>query len=94
MEKNFDNNDEIEKINTSRPTIQNSGGEALQMLKRLAEAMEETRSDGRNHQLKMESQLNKFSVIENERKKLIKEATRIQALQLKFQKESFFSNNQ
>ena len=92
MESNSDNNEEFEKINTSRSTNDNSGGGALKMLKRLAEAMEETRSDGRNHQMKMESQLNRLNVIENERKKLFKEATRIQALQLKFQKESFFSN--
>jgi hypothetical protein len=64
------------------------------MLKRLAEAMEETRSEGRNNKMKMESQLNRLSVIENERNKLFKEALRIQALQLKIQKESFFENLQ
>lgn len=92
MENNSDDKEEIEKINTISSENSNSGGEVAKMLKRLTEVMEETRSEGRNHQIKMESQLNRLSVIENERNKLFKEATRIQKLQLDFQKESFFSN--
>jgi hypothetical protein len=76
------------------PENRYSGDEAINMLRQLTEAMEEFRSEGRNHQIKMESQLNRLSVIENERNKLFKEALRIQALQLKIQKESFFENLQ
>ena len=94
MEKKFRQQRRDRKDQHESPHKSKFWRRGVKMLKRLAEAMEETRSDGRNHQLKMESQLNRLSVIENERKKLFKEATRIQALQLKFQKESFFSNYQ
>jgi len=100
MENEPDNNEEIETINTSCSANDNSGvdsissGQALKLLQRLAEAMEGARSEGRIHQMNMESQMNRLNMIENERNKLLKEANQIQAEQLKFQKEAFFANKQ